>query len=1173
MKNITSQHQFLLESLLFACCLIILTMVSFASHPVLAQSGGIPDQVCVDIDRDGVTTCDGDCDDRNTDVAPNRPELCDGVDNDCDGQIDEELWQPLPNQQGACAANGQICQNGSWVNAPNNQEPGPENCDNIDNDCDGEVDRIVRNSANQQGKCQNNRDICLNGVWEPFMVGYYTPENQDLCNGQDDDCDGEIDEDDSIFTYNAESGRCEAQCPEGQIFNMQAKACEPICQQGQIFNRETKRCDVQCPADQFLSEETGRCEKRCAQGEIINPETGQCQAPCPPGHFFDGLSGQCQSACEVFEGFNADQNRCEAKCDIDQRWDAEELLCVNLCEDGQLFNPLKSECQDLPACASDELTAHKVSCISVDANVTCISAHDETHRTVTFNSNVADVVVSNSHLYVLLQNQKIFRLSLTDAFTIDSAQLLIEGESLEGAQELAVNSKEVLFVMYANAIKQLTDQEMYVIYETQVEQITSIAAIDDLYAMVGGQLNKIDPVTKSATNLHDYRVLIDEKLVDQTESSKLFPARFSLQKHMVLASGAHMDFYNLESNQNHHARFEDYGINTMSVTVHNETNRILAYNPYLPDIILISKEGRVLNETKILDVLPEPVAPSSLNSTTACFAPEVINEETGDEESGDGTPEQQDPEQNNNDEVTQDQEEPNSDSPSDDQSGNDDGSLIGDNRPEDPTVTTITCRDGSVVADIGDCSCVETCDDPKVIEEKFSDAQVNPPEEDDTVKKISDTMSDSDSGSGDDVKKISDVTDASDSSERSADSLDSTLSDSGERVCPLSGKAPVRSLCLVNKKSNRIECYKDKELVRKFETQDVSNLLTTNSGKLVAMTRDRILVHDIMDDNEKEPDSILEKLDSSETIRPKQIQLADDQEQIIVLHQDKSGSSKQITIDMTRKTITNESPQITEKVDAALLDQRDERIYTISKDAGSISVYDTHTGEQLEKILLSEEEKISLQEKDGSIKTLSIEDDELQVYWEDNSRTKIILQDDEQAHIDEDESTKLFIPELGSGEYVEIERKFTDLADEESEDSIQKIDFKDDDLADQETLSTQVNARVSLATKQASSSSDLPDDLSDDAIGASVYCPVCGTGQSSYLAAGSPEEGDSSIPSSELGGSSSGGSASGMNMQIGGGACSLNTASALSTKTSLVPFLVSFFIAFVTLVRRQKTSV
>ena len=43
-----------------------------------------------DVDKDGFTVADGDCDDTNATVNPDADEICDGIDNDCDTAIDDE---------------------------------------------------------------------------------------------------------------------------------------------------------------------------------------------------------------------------------------------------------------------------------------------------------------------------------------------------------------------------------------------------------------------------------------------------------------------------------------------------------------------------------------------------------------------------------------------------------------------------------------------------------------------------------------------------------------------------------------------------------------------------------------------------------------------------------------------------------------------------------------------------------------------------------------------------------------------------------------------------------------------------------------------------------------------------------------------------------------------------
>jgi hypothetical protein len=57
----------------------------------MLYDGDDPDCACADDDLDEVTDCDGDCDDSNETVFPGAPEICDGLDNDCNDVIDEGL--------------------------------------------------------------------------------------------------------------------------------------------------------------------------------------------------------------------------------------------------------------------------------------------------------------------------------------------------------------------------------------------------------------------------------------------------------------------------------------------------------------------------------------------------------------------------------------------------------------------------------------------------------------------------------------------------------------------------------------------------------------------------------------------------------------------------------------------------------------------------------------------------------------------------------------------------------------------------------------------------------------------------------------------------------------------------------------------------------------------------
>jgi hypothetical protein len=104
---------------------------------------------CRDLDGDGHRDCDGDCDDDDPAVSPVAPETCDGRDEDCDGEVDED-FDADGDGSATCGA-GADCDDADPLVSPGAIEV----CDSIDNDCSGEAD---------DGQLCGTTGQCLDGV-------------------------------------------------------------------------------------------------------------------------------------------------------------------------------------------------------------------------------------------------------------------------------------------------------------------------------------------------------------------------------------------------------------------------------------------------------------------------------------------------------------------------------------------------------------------------------------------------------------------------------------------------------------------------------------------------------------------------------------------------------------------------------------------------------------------------------------------------------------------------------------------------------------------------------------------------------------------------------------------------------------------------------------------------
>jgi len=140
----------------------------------------------VDGDLDGVLVCAGDCDDARDTVYPGAPELCDGWDNDCVGgpaEVDGDGDDVYPCTFVASGGNplfaGGDCDDGNSAVFPG----APEVCDGIDNNCNGTAaDEGVDLDGDGETTCTD----CDDGNPQSFTGA---PE---LCDGYDNDCNGAL---------------------------------------------------------------------------------------------------------------------------------------------------------------------------------------------------------------------------------------------------------------------------------------------------------------------------------------------------------------------------------------------------------------------------------------------------------------------------------------------------------------------------------------------------------------------------------------------------------------------------------------------------------------------------------------------------------------------------------------------------------------------------------------------------------------------------------------------------------------------------------------------------------------------------------------------------------------------------------------------------------------------
>ena len=283
------------------------------------------------------------------DFKDDEKKFCDNKDNDCDG-VTDEFELPGPDSGcvllGVCGTHaGEIdawCSEGDWdcvYDAVPGYEPIELTCDGLDNDCDGDVDedmfwenpetkanKLLNAPCNGVGECTGGTVVCNPESGKAICSSLLTEAITELCDNKDNDCDGQID---NGVNYNgaALTEKCDGlgECGEGTVECGETAGGVPVVtcstnpngtapeDTAELCDGKDNDCDG--PKDEDFIEQglgatctlgQGECAasgvKECIDLETVGcvAEVGEALAPCDDGDactIGDSCSGGVDSAC------------------------------------------------------------------------------------------------------------------------------------------------------------------------------------------------------------------------------------------------------------------------------------------------------------------------------------------------------------------------------------------------------------------------------------------------------------------------------------------------------------------------------------------------------------------------------------------------------------------------------------------------------------------------------------------------------------------------------------------------------------------------------------------------------------------------------------------------------------------------------------------------------------
>ncbi|MBU1992728.1 MAG: putative metal-binding motif-containing protein [Patescibacteria group bacterium] len=283
-------------------------------------------------------------------------EVCDGLDNDCDGGVDEGLvcicspgdTQACGSSVGECKSGTQTCEaDKTWGECTGQVGPQAEYCDGKDNNCNGLTDEgnvcecepgASQPCGTDTGECVSGARICgEDGKWPAVCVGEVTPVPEVCGDGLDNNCNGEVDEGCVVIDvcnppgttgFCCTSGKCEA-----GVCDYGTRTCEPSgvwseCMGEMLPGAEVCGDGLDNDCDGLTDEEG--CNGGCTPNYSCADETcvgSTCFTGCP-GDFVDGTKSCPPFICDPNCG-NATCEGYDDGCDAGGFCAGALLCCVD----------------------------------------------------------------------------------------------------------------------------------------------------------------------------------------------------------------------------------------------------------------------------------------------------------------------------------------------------------------------------------------------------------------------------------------------------------------------------------------------------------------------------------------------------------------------------------------------------------------------------------------------------------------------------------------------------------------------------------------------------------------------------------------------------------------------------------------------------------------------------